>query len=985
MKDKEKSSSIQFIILCLSLLVVMTQSQTAFPSLPPSYSAIIEYTITNKGYTGSLFEIYDPENNRIFFSSLSEGVVKDSYIFTNLNGGSEFTVVDYVNCSVSVYNRETTFQTTTQWFQQEVHNTVTIYVGEDTVRGIPCDVWSNEDATKYFYFAKPYWTLQNTGYYRTPVRITVEGTNSQNETYHHNYEYYSFEVGPFPDSYFELPSDLRCGSLSNPTLPTLPQTFKATIEATDLVSNTTSSIQEFVDPEQGLMYAKIMRGDDIYRLVYNSQDNTLTNITNDECVISSSDASFANQSVSQYFRFGSEYDVFYEGTTFVRGIPAERWISELKDESAYGYLDYTVENHFSLAGWFLLGDAFPEERIPLKTIIKGVFTPNGSDPIPIHNVYDIIGFHHMEEQDYQLFERDVISNFFDCKSEMSKDVPSLPNKFRVGIEFSSETSHNDFVLWVDREEKKATAARFLPNDNFVINYWDRDSKTLSVVVRNDSSPTCTVSEISEESMISETDTDNPWGSIYLLHDFTGFEYYGTNLIRGIRCDKWISSGTYSQGNDYMDYHEHIYFPVSEWDFDLENDGTNFPLRVSIEGTFKNGNISRSFSFDYDYYGFTSGDDAFPSEFESPSADFHCASRNQKEIPSIPSQFSTTIEMNHIDDKATHYYNIWWDSISGDYRVDYFDHNTKHHNIIHMYEEIQYLYEENGQCEHYDLNQNVVDYGSPITLPDIFTMSTAGYTYIGQIEKRGINCDVWYTTHAHTENEEVGEYNIYWFFLADETLQNYLVRIEVTGVITFNNGTVSAIEDEYDFTNFIIGSPISDVFDIPTEWGCQRTGSASLPDASLSMYLFITVNNPFDIDDVLVTVVEYSGIRTNMENDKLDILGVWDNNSSAFTFLFLLSDNQSTVLLQAFFESSARMEEAKSALESISVLPGVVEFTWSPSALCPESCGEGFCHFGTCICYGDYVGETCDRRGGVIGVITDRPPEEFIFRFFQFLY
>ena len=138
----------------------------------------------------------------------------------------------------------------------------------------------------------------------------------------------------------------------------------------------------------------------------------LENATDFYDVVNDQDGSPSLRSPTDFFRLGSGYNFSYEGSTSVRGIPADAWIS-VRDSfslSANTALQNgTVELFYSRPGWTSANlFSMTSEPIPLAVNLTGMLVNStcenaalcGSKFSAFYNIFDFSS----QEPDYDIFD-----------------------------------------------------------------------------------------------------------------------------------------------------------------------------------------------------------------------------------------------------------------------------------------------------------------------------------------------------------------------------------------------------------------------------------------------------------------------------------------------------------------------------------------------------------------------------------------------------
>ena len=256
------------------------------PRLPSQFSTVVEANILGSS-SGTTFEIgvreyFDQVGNRGRLEYSSRGIF--AYGIFDYNLQEVFLLPDMLTGEDCVVRRiaqgeqllERTFGFTVQngsvhigrvsdFFQ--LTDAVAInYIGQEYVRGIPCDYWqschvlnTSSYTVDYFFSRNDSGWMSAYGDDPVPVQIIVNGTapnfngpgpNMNRSSDFRNviniYTFITFNSGPdsVPDEVFAQPIGVACkGRIPGQVLPLLPNYFSTYIESVDETQQTTSIVR----------------------------------------------------------------------------------------------------------------------------------------------------------------------------------------------------------------------------------------------------------------------------------------------------------------------------------------------------------------------------------------------------------------------------------------------------------------------------------------------------------------------------------------------------------------------------------------------------------------------------------------------------------------------------------------------------------------------------------------------------------------------
>ena len=240
------------------------------PDLPDQFSFTIEGNLIERNSTAIMTEYYDGPGNRGrlefgFNASLGIGIfdydLGEIFLIPDFRTGDDcrvYPIVDnprFLNFTFGVENRNGSIHigSPSTFVEALRDDSITQYVGEDMVRGIPTQRWQacvNRENISYlidYYFATEPWNYEGQGQkldstQMVPVQFTLNTTRISNSTIRNIYHIYTvvdFRAGPesVSDSLFRVPNGLACtGRFPGQPVPQIPQFFSASLEQVYSVS-----------------------------------------------------------------------------------------------------------------------------------------------------------------------------------------------------------------------------------------------------------------------------------------------------------------------------------------------------------------------------------------------------------------------------------------------------------------------------------------------------------------------------------------------------------------------------------------------------------------------------------------------------------------------------------------------------------------------------------------------------------------------------
>ena len=239
-----------------------TSPDPPLPDIPSQYYATVEANIIQRSESLIVTEYYDQVGDR-------------GRLEVTINGTKEIGIFDYTlgeiflipdpqggDCRVYPISPTSRFLSNTFGFVEtngSLHigspaatleriqgtNASIIYLGEDTIRGIPVLRWqscvslTNNSYLVDYYFSNSSWSYgaQTENVSMVPIQFSLNasfvGRRGTIENANHVYSFVDFQDGPssVPDEVFSVPTGLACkGRIPGQTVPKPPETFSGRVE-----------------------------------------------------------------------------------------------------------------------------------------------------------------------------------------------------------------------------------------------------------------------------------------------------------------------------------------------------------------------------------------------------------------------------------------------------------------------------------------------------------------------------------------------------------------------------------------------------------------------------------------------------------------------------------------------------------------------------------------------------------------------------------
>ncbi|KAK3800013.1 hypothetical protein RRG08_035612 [Elysia crispata] len=280
---------------------------------------------------------------------------------------------------------------------QPEDDSVEIYVGKQTARGIPCDVWYSctywEDMKStmdiHWYFSDPQKWKPSDGSASVPVRARVKGVRynelGQPRQFDHNYDFIHWKNRITRPGYYQTPKGAACpGRILTKQAPTLPDQFSFTLEQVDRTVGLITFIREKFDVKRKLFRFQMrargkktdLFGDNVLDEIhdFNTGVAYIIDTARGNCSVSPieendlDDTSDSQGHVTMrtaaelLLLAGTGQKPVYTGSRTIRGIDCDVWVAKRVNYPPGTKLNATWEWAFVNASW--------------------VYTDQGSNPLP---------------------------------------------------------------------------------------------------------------------------------------------------------------------------------------------------------------------------------------------------------------------------------------------------------------------------------------------------------------------------------------------------------------------------------------------------------------------------------------------------------------------------------------------------------------------------------------------------------------------------
>lgn len=237
-----------------------------------------------------------------------------------------------------------------------------------------------------------------------------------------------------------------------------------------------------------------------------------------------------------------------------------------------------------------------------------------------------------------------------CNSpgEVTKPIPPLPNQFSVTVEASIPTMSLEISIreYYDGNRGRLELSRY---GNFGYVIYDYDMREAFLLPDTSSQPVeeCVVRRLASKGELDRSTqrlnyswiVDNGTVHVRTMADVFSSSYVavymGSEVVRGIPCDRWQACFRVNQGMYITDYY---FSNDTSWTSAYGEDPV--PVQVILNGT----DGTREFLGIYTIIGFNAGPDAVPDDVFNVPLGVSCKGRTPGQaIPLLPKFFSTYIE------------------------------------------------------------------------------------------------------------------------------------------------------------------------------------------------------------------------------------------------------------------------------------------------------------------------------------------------------
>lgn len=355
---------------------------------------------------------------------------------------------------------------------------------------------------------------------------------------------------------------------------------------------------------------------------------------------------------------------------------------------------------------------------------------------------------------------------------ISRAIPDLPDQFETRIEAN---------ILQKNYSMEVTEYYDYNNNRGAVVYHHQGRETRSIlqfhnlerhtILAND---TCVVSNLTDSRFnIFNFTTDASGGHVKGVKDILFFgkqfgETYisGDEEVRGIPVDHWQTCLKMEDRNVsfFLDYF------FSKESYDMTYGSQPVPVRAIVNGTgvgFRSNSTFHSFYHVYDFFSFRPGPIRDENVFKIPVGVFCNGSVNQKDLPKLPDQFTTAVEISHVRDsladKTTEQFYFDYPSklLRNDYskpisQADYDKYGNRPLSIIYDFNSsLVYISDKwNGNCTVRGVNstldsQDVDLHAAMRRANSLFSFMDGNYVYQGKKTWRGIPVESWADYNSST--------------------------------------------------------------------------------------------------------------------------------------------------------------------------------------------------------------------------------------------
>ncbi|XP_071479678.1 uncharacterized protein [Diadema antillarum] len=395
------------------------------PKLPNQYRLKVEANIGNHGYSMLLDEYYDEINNRgstysvygnlTYFTAydyrlnqtvraqLNDNFEPVNCIVGDLTKGFSIYGFHVENGTGHINGTDTVFQ-----FGSEFNET---YIGMESVRGVPTNHWQrcvyheayNTTYLLDYFFSAPGYKMPYDAS-EVPMRAMVNGssyngTTGERHTFSNNYDIFDMKPGPLDyERIFEPPLGVVCpGYKRVKAFPDFTDVFSVDVESVIPKYHVTHFTREHYSYKAKLVaymyqpWGKDQNGTTIREVHdFNAGLSYKINYDTEKCSVGpipvhsffrdaeSLDGKHVSLRSPYSFILHDNSNWIYEGSTTIRDIEAEAWITQSSHSNGTHTWNGTMEYFFARGNWS--GDSSHGNRVhqmPLKLNYQGKWMENG--------------------------------------------------------------------------------------------------------------------------------------------------------------------------------------------------------------------------------------------------------------------------------------------------------------------------------------------------------------------------------------------------------------------------------------------------------------------------------------------------------------------------------------------------------------------------------------------------------------------------------
>lgn len=418
---------------------------------------------------------------------------------------------------------------------------------------------------------------------------------------------------------------------ASPKLPTLPTAFSTLVEVNIVNKNYSALFKEYYDQEADKGRIEQTKDGQTYMDIYDyALDEVLhVNLSSKTCTVTPASHpekghfhfSFFGfgahiESVSELFKFGSQYNETYLGVSSVRGIRCHHWRACISNNHSSYYLDY----FFSASDWKTTWVA--HNSTVIRATINGTsesFKRMNGSIVPLnktHNFYHVYDFFDFRPgpPDASSFQLPAGLYCAGLKG-LNKTVPLVPGVFSMDFEAIWSRANNSVSNWQEIYdfEKKLTLLKHS-------NYWNPSGGPVMLIhdfntgigynissghlgadVCRPFNLTLTEWDASEdENHHIRMKTTHELFNTPKTNGSSALVYKGTASVRGISADIWVGKGVRKsrRQNRTIEYVMEVYFSKPNWRFlsGTQNNQHQVPVRFDWYSPRGDSEIN-AFNFD----------------------------------------------------------------------------------------------------------------------------------------------------------------------------------------------------------------------------------------------------------------------------------------------------------------------------------------------------------------------------------------------------